>query len=155
MAFRNLFLGLFPLAFALFALPAMVKLNGIRHKSRIFFTSWRFNGDWLWLVLVAASCWFAWIFWPRPDGSAMLILPTVKGAVQYQAGACYIWPTMRLFPQNTYTFYPCGLFGHSYPLTDILSGFSPDDGVHAINVVTKFATFGAVCYPFMARLRRP
>ena len=151
---RNILLAVIPLGFAFFALPTMVKLNGILHKERIFFTNWRFDADWLLVLGVAISCWLAWIFWPHPAPQALEVLPTVAKAVQYQAGACYIWPSMGLFPQNTYTFYPCGLYGHSYPLTDILSGFAENAGLHAINVLTKFVTFAAVCYPFMAFVRR-
>lgn len=151
---RNMLLAAIPLGFAFFALPAMVKLNGMLHKDRIFFLRWRVDQGWLMLIGVAASSWLAWIFWPHLEAQSMLILPTIAQSVQYHAGACYTWPSMGLFAQNTYTFYPCGLYGQNYPLTDILSGFVRDDALHAVNVVTKFVTFAAICYPLMARVRR-
>ena len=151
---RNILLAAVPLGFAFFGLPTMMKLNGILHNDRIYFTRWRFGEGWTSVLLIAAGCWLTWITWPH-TAQPLLILPTIAKSVQYVAGACYIWPSMGYFPQNTYTFYPCGLYGQHYPLTDILSGFAEDAGIHAINVVTKFCTFAAVCYPFMAVARRP
>jgi len=152
---RNVLLAAIPLGFAAFALPAMVKLNGIFYSGRIFLTSWRLDAGFLLTLALAALLWLLWIEWPHSASQTMVVLPTIPKAVKFQTGACYILPANGLFPQNTYTFYPCGLFGQRYPLTDILSGFAADAGVHTVNVVTKFMTFGAVCYPFMAKLRRP
>lgn len=99
--------------------------------------------DWLSFSLlgIAALLWVNWIFFPHQ-------------AQPLSISGCFVFPSQGLFPQNTYTYYPCSADGAAYPLKAIQDFFVPNDGLHAVNVLTKFFTFAAVCYPAMLRVKR-
>lgn len=146
---RNSLLFVLPIAMILL-LFSLSKDYGMEMRLRI-------NNGWLGLLEIAFLSWIAWITFPHqifPISSlsaSNVIGPT---ASSFSHANCYVFPSQNFFPQNTYTFYPCSLFGMSYTPPQILGFFSPDNAVHAMNVLTKFATFAAVCFPFMAIARR-
>lgn len=115
---------------------------------------WRLDFGFIWLFVLAASFWLAWIAIPHQVATIqtnMIIGPT---ASTFSLSNCYIFPSQHFFPQNTYTFYPCSLQGANYTPPQILGFFNSDPWVHTINVLTKVATFMAVCYPMMMRVRQ-
>jgi len=68
----------------------------------------------------------------------------------FSPDACYTWPSQGFFPQNTYTFYPCSIAGTGYQPKQIPGFFDPNGWTHAVDVLTKFATFAGICYPLLA-----
>lgn len=103
------------------------------------------------LASIAGVCWLVWIFFPHQSVPVENVLGPL--AKTYSSTACYIYPSQGLFPQNTYTFYPCWTAGAHYPLNVIYGFFDPDNWTHAVNVITKFFTFAAASYPFMVRVK--
>lgn len=147
---RNMGLFVFPLL--LVGLMLDLGFQNVRLKLRLDFGA-------LWLGMLAAVFWLGWITFPHQTVSVMgLASAQVIGPQSgtFNLASCYIWPGQQFFPQNTYTFYPCALKGLTYTPPEILGFFNPDPWVHAVNVMTKAATFGALVYPFMtvARGRR-
>lgn len=117
-------------------------------------SSWRFDANWLCIVGLAALLWLEWVMLPHSTAGIPLVLTNVGG--HYVPGACYVMPSQGFFPQNTYTFYPCAIKGVSgYSILQIFGFFDPDNLIHTVNVLTKFVTFAAICYPFMVRKRWP
>jgi hypothetical protein len=122
-----------------------------------FPVQYRANGQWLGILAVCAGMWLTWIAFPH---SAFPISQLDYGTANQVIGPlaktfnpmdCYIYPSQALFPQNTYTFYPCALAGQSYTPPQILGFFDSDPFVHLVNVLTKFVTFAAVAFPFLVR----
>lgn len=108
----------------------------------------------LFLAMLAASFWLVWVFFPHdPQPTVTAILQSAHEPAYVPSG-CYVFPTQGLFPQNTYTFYPCASLGKSYSLHSFYGFFVPGNALHAVNVLTKFVTFGALCYPLMVFVRR-
>jgi hypothetical protein len=150
---RNSILFLCPL----FLVPLLFGLILDSGTKERFSVRYRINGQWLGLLTVAAGLWLTWIALPHQTVNfSSLALSQVIGptAATFSLSNCYIVPAQHLFPQNTYTFYPCSLGGHSYTPPQILGFFDSDPWVHAVNVLTKFASFAAVCFPFMVRVRK-
>jgi hypothetical protein len=118
--------------------------------------SFRLDRYWVLILGLTAAMWGLWIWFPH---SAMnlgsLTSAQVSGelAKSFSLSNCYIFPSQGLFPQNTYTFYPCSAAGQPYPLKDIMAFFSPGNWLHLVNVLTKYATFLSVCYPAMIRVK--
>lgn len=112
-------------------------------------------------LLILGLTFSIWAFWlTMPHQVVALSSLTASQVIGPQANtftlaSCYVFPKEQLFPQNTYTFYPCALYGKSYTPPQILGFFDPDPWVHVVNVLAKFATFAAVCFPLMAFVRRP
>ncbi len=146
----------------LFVLPLLIacRILGLTLDSptrQRFQVKWRLDFGAVMVLFVAASLWLVWIAFP----SQIVNISTLSGAAvmgihaaAFNPSSCYVWPSQHLFPQNTYTFYPCAIKGVSYVPSQILGFFAPGDVLHAVNVLTKFATFGALCYPAMAIVRR-
>jgi len=142
---RNIGLFLAPLFLAILLAPLRIEMGKVLESS----VKWRLDLGFVWLLVLAASFWLAWIAIPHQAVPVNGIIgPT---ASTFSLSNCYIFPSQHFFPQNTYTFYPCALQGSSYTPPQILGFFNPDPFVHLINVLTKVATFAAVCYPMMAR----
>ena len=137
----------------LFILPLALAMTILSFK-QWYSVKYRLRG-WPISIMFASLLWVNWILMPHS-----IVSPTslpASGVIGPQAAgfslaSCYVWPSQGLFPQNTYTFYPCSLLGKSYTPPQILGFFNPDDGVHAVNVLTKFFTFAAVCFPFMVKV---
>ena len=149
---RNMVLGIFPLLLA----PLALKLLSLDSPTKDrFFVKWRFN-RFSFVVIFAALFWVQWIIFPHQSISTALAASQVMGlqASSFNPANCYIWPSQGYFPQNTYTFYPCAVKGANYTLPQIMGFFNPDNWLHLVNVLTKFFTFAAICYPFMALVRR-
>jgi hypothetical protein len=147
--------GLFVIPLVLVPLVFSVTLDSPT-KER-FSVRWRSDFAALWLVILAASFWLAWITFPHQivDSTSLKAVQVIgPEAMTFSLSNCYIFPAQHFFPQNTYTFYPCSLYGQNYTPPQILGFFDSDPWVHLVNVLTKFATFAAVCYPFMGRVRR-
>lgn len=124
---------------------------------RRFSYSFRIDRYWAFILVITAGMWVLWIFFPAQQiNTAELSSGQVLGqlASTYSQYSCYIFPSQHLFPQNTYTFYPCSILGKEYAVSQILGFFNPDNWLHLLNVVTKYATFLAVCYPCMVRVER-
>lgn len=136
--------------FAFMAIRNVLQDFGFKLKLRLDF----FEG---WLLVAAALLWVIWIAFPgSPIKPSDLTPAAIQGpfASTFNASNCYIFPRQIFFPQNTYTFYPCDLFMRSYRSTQILGFFVPNVAIHSINVLTKFITFAAICYPAMALVKK-
>jgi hypothetical protein len=152
---RNLGLSLLVLLGA-GLLAAGLELQGLRSTGKKLLVSWRIDRGWLCVLAFTAWCWALWVYWPH----APVPLPASAtdvigiGAKNWSLSNCYVYPSEGLFPQNSYTFYPCSAAGVHYLPQAILGFFDPDGWIHGINVLTKLASIGAVCYPFMGIVRR-
>lgn len=122
-----------------------------------YFLKPRIDRSWLIILAFTAYFWIAWIALPHQtlDVSKMTA-SDVLGPVSktFALSNCYVFPTQGLFPQNSYTFYPCSTHLQPYKLAQIGGFFVPDFWVHLINVLTKYMTFLSACYPAMAFVRR-
>lgn len=147
---RNLILGILTYALAI----------GIFDVMRDFKFEVRLRLDFaaLWFVMAAAALWIVWIVIPGPKivQPSDLTPALIQGplAHTFNAANCYVFPKQAYFPQDTYTFYQCSLFMRSYHSRQILGFFVPDVAVHSVNVLTKFMTFAAICYPAMVLVKR-
>lgn len=141
--------GLFVMPLVLFWMLLDLGLNEVRLKFRLDYFALSFG-------FLAVAFWAGWVAFPHQNLNVYLL--TNAQIIGPQAGTfslanCYVFPAQNFFPQNTYTFYPCALYGVHYTPPQILGFFDSDPWVHAVNVLTKFVTFGALCYPAMAIAR--
>ncbi len=153
---RNTIFFLLPLIAGLLVLPSVIdgKAPDLFHRYELKF---RLDRYWVLILLCTAAVWGLWIYFPQqPFDVASLTTAQVSGELSksFTSSGCYIFPSQGLFPQNTYTFYPCSVAGQPYPLKEIFAFFSPGNWLHLVNVVTKILTFLSVCYPLMARVKR-
>lgn len=153
---RNTIFFLLPLIAGLLVLPSVIdgKAPDLFHRYELKF---RLDRYWVLVLLCTAAVWGLWIYFPQqPFDVASLTTAQVSGELSksFTSSGCYIFPSQGLFPQNTYTFYPCSVAGQPYPLKEIFAFFSPGNWLHLVNVVTKVLTFLSVCYPLMARVKR-
>lgn len=151
---RNMVLGIFPLAL----MPLALRLLSLDSPTKDRFqVKWRLDSGLVLLMAIGFAFWGLWITFPHQAMStANLAASQVMGLTSssFSLTNCYVWPSQGFFPQNTYTFYPCAVQGTSYTLPQIMGFFNPDNWLHLVNVLTKFCTFAAICYPFMAIVRR-
>jgi hypothetical protein len=145
--FRNVFMFVAPLFMVKLAFEVSAKAP----------LRWRVDFGFAWLLVLAASFWLAWVAIPHevfPISSLNTLNIIGPESASFNPLACYVFPAQHFFPQNTYTFYPCSLKGMTYNPPQILGFFDSDPWVHLINVLTKVATFAAVCYPAMGIVKR-
>lgn len=117
-----------------------------------FMRNWRVDAGWLCIILITFMFWAEWVIFPHSSGMVGKVLTNVGG--KYIPDACYVMPSQGFFPQNTYTFYPCTIKGVSgYSILQIFGFFNPNNQIHLLNVVAKFALFASLCYPFMVKKR--
>lgn len=126
-----------------------------------FRVHWRTGGTWYTLVSLAGMCWLLWVFFPHSVYNPLPLFsdPTkVYSSLNLSSSTLlsthWIFPSQALFPQTEYTFYNSTLFMHSYPADQVLGFYVDRPLVHLANVVTKYATFAAVCYPAMVSVTR-
>lgn len=153
--FTNTLMALAPLLLA----PLVLKIQLVGSEADPYPAS-RYHlkarfGRWgLALALVAAGLWLLWIFFPHDPQPAVTAILQSAHESAYNPKGCWVFPSQGYFPQNTYTFYPCSSVGKWYSLDAFYGFFVPGNALHAVNVLTKFATFAAVCFPFTGAVRR-
>lgn len=137
---RNLLALIIPLILGPLTLFSAMQGGGesIRMRWKI---TWRFDANWLTILLATLDLWLFWAIAPFPH--------TIIPWIQNGSG---IFPSMQYFPQTSYTAYPSADYLRAYPIKDIAGFFISDPFVHLINVTAKFMTFLSICYPAMAKV---
>lgn len=150
--YRNVLMFLIPLLLASMIMYAfgVKSLDAKGNPSYRWSLTARINSKAVGLFIAAEICWAFWIQFPHNP----IVPATFIGLSHPTFEECLINPSQTLFPQNTYTVYPCSASGAVYPLSQIFGFFDPNPWTHAINVLTKFATFAAFCFPFMVKVKR-
>ena len=157
--FRNVMLG-FTIPLILAPMTKYLTASGIwRPSGKPYSIKWRFDNTWGLIVVFTLILWLVWISGYFPH--ATLPLSGLKDSEVLGnmtnftlAGVNWIYPAQQLFPQTTYTFYPPSTYLQGYDPKQIYGFWVHDDFLHLINTVTKYATFLAVCYPALVRVKR-
>jgi hypothetical protein len=128
---------------------------------RRFRVSWRFDRKWLGLVLAGAGTWILWVFLPHAkfDPTQLFVNPSLIDSnkaltTETLLTTHWLFPSQGLFPQTEYTFYNATYFLKPYPASQVFGFYVNAPLVHLVNVVTKYATFAAVCYPALVRVEK-
>jgi hypothetical protein len=128
---------------------------------RRFSVKWRFDRYALALVVLTASLWILWVLFPhsKVDTSQLFVNPasiqSFHGVTQAELqNTQWLMPSQSYFPQTEYTFYNATAYLKTYASNEIYGFYAPNFWIHLVNVVTKYATFAAVCYPAMVKVKR-
>lgn len=126
-----------------------------------FSVKWRFDRYWVCLLLVAVGMWIFWVFMPHSKFDAYSLFSSPSAIQSFHnitssqlQNTQWLMPTQDYFPQTEYTFYNASAFMQTYSPNDIYGFYAPNLAIHAVNVLTKYATFAAVCYPALVKVKR-
>lgn len=119
-----------------------------------FSVRWRLDRYAFVLLLLACASWLVWVFMPHQVVSAESILSqpsliqSFHGVTEAQLQSTkWLFPSQTLFPQTEYTFYNASSYLKTYAENEIYGFYIDEPLVHLANIVTKYLTFAAVCYP--------
>lgn len=125
-----------------------------RNHWRRFSVKWRLDRYAILLVALASVSWLVWVFMPHQVVSAESILSqpsliqSFHGVTESELqNTKWLFPSQTLFPQTEYTFYNASAYLKSYAENEIYGFYIDEPLVHLANIVTKYLTFAAVCYP--------
>lgn len=136
----------------------------------IWFPHIKINGKWkceynfrlrknkftLIFIFLALVSWMFWIYYPLNNNSIsfndldkdkVLMGSNMTIINDY---SLYVYPNQDLFPQTCLTFYPIQTLElNRVDNSEIFGFYVQDDLVHTTNLIVKYLTVLAVCYPFL------
>ena len=155
---RNVFMLAICLVFG--SILLYLALDGeIPNLKQRFSIKWRFDLAWVFVLMIAGGMWGIWVFMPhsKTDPTQVFANPasiqSFHGVTAYQLNhTTWIFPNQSYFPQTEYTFYNASSYLKTYASNEIYGFYAPNLSIHLVNVLTKYATFAAVCYPVLVKV---